>query len=161
MTPPTFFNDFCFPKPWKIIKKSLPKSIKNLIKFCIDFWLIFDPLWLSKSTQKCPKSVQKSNKKSSIFWIDFLSIFAPFWAPTWHHFGTMLAPCSLNLASLGTTSSNLTNLGPTWSQLGQLGPNLEAKCRQNGSNLSSTWVNLGSKWMNFGQFWESFWFQNR
>ena len=37
MTPPAFFNDFCFPKPWKFINKSIQKSIKKLINFCFDF----------------------------------------------------------------------------------------------------------------------------
>ena len=37
MTPPAFFNDFCFPKTSKFIHKSIQKSIKKIITFCIDF----------------------------------------------------------------------------------------------------------------------------
>ena len=86
MTPLTFFNGFCFPKPSKFIEKSIQKSIKKLIKFCIDLLIIFETFWLPKSIQKWYKILLKINKKSMQnlinflidFWIDFLMNFQCF-----------------------------------------------------------------------------------
>ena len=115
MTPPAFFNDFCFPKTSKFIKKSIQKSIKKLIKFYVDFWLILAPFWLLKWSQKWSKIYSKINQKINqnlkLFFIDFGSILGS-------NLGAPGVPTNRLLGHLVGSWGQLGQLGPTWGQLG-------------------------------------------
>ena len=95
----------------------MKKSIKFVIDFGIDFWLILDRFWKDFGSQNPSKIDQKMKQKNRYFldrfWIDFSSIWGAkmggpggvlkftFWClfGSWGHLGAKMAPRPLQEAS--------------------------------------------------------------
>ena len=150
------FNDLCFPKPSKFIKKSTPKSIKKLIDLYIGFWSIFHPFWVPKWVPKWSKIWSKINQKINqifnAFFIDFGSILASnlgvHWGSggdllvvllgSWGHLGANMAPRALQEALMAWF----------WSALGAIMEGLG--CQLGGFGLPTWWIWAPAGWFPTG-----------